>query len=158
MHNDSDEDADSREPKPDNRIVVQYRPIRTSWSQLSVVRHRSYILHLTLSTYCIHSVLCLCSLGMRVLRRMPSYPVWPGPYPSSHCFYPSLCLSGSTGAFLLRTRVGREADSQPDPQEVLKALLGRGPARWQTPRTRQTANMLKMLPQRRSAVAVHYII
>ncbi|KAG8001950.1 Rho guanine nucleotide exchange factor 26 [Nibea albiflora] len=36
LHNDSDEDADSREPKPDNGIVVQYRPIRTSWSQLSV--------------------------------------------------------------------------------------------------------------------------
>lgn len=37
LHNDSDEDADSREAKPDNGIVVQYRPIRTSWSQLSVV-------------------------------------------------------------------------------------------------------------------------
>uniref|UniRef100_G3P7J6 Rho guanine nucleotide exchange factor 26 n=1 Tax=Gasterosteus aculeatus aculeatus TaxID=481459 RepID=G3P7J6_GASAC len=38
LHNDSDEDADSREAKPDNGIVVQYRPIRTSWSQLSVVK------------------------------------------------------------------------------------------------------------------------
>lgn len=38
LHNESDEDADSREPKPDNSIVVQYRPIRTSWSQLSVVK------------------------------------------------------------------------------------------------------------------------
>uniref|UniRef100_A0A3Q1FRK6 Rho guanine nucleotide exchange factor 26 n=1 Tax=Acanthochromis polyacanthus TaxID=80966 RepID=A0A3Q1FRK6_9TELE len=38
LHNDSDEDADSRKPKPDNGIVVQYRPIRTSWSQLSVVK------------------------------------------------------------------------------------------------------------------------
>ncbi|XP_034403950.1 rho guanine nucleotide exchange factor 26-like isoform X2 [Cyclopterus lumpus] len=38
LHNDSDEDADSREPKPDNGIVVQYRPIRTSWSQLTVVK------------------------------------------------------------------------------------------------------------------------
>uniref|UniRef100_A0A1A7YQV7 Rho guanine nucleotide exchange factor (GEF) 26 n=2 Tax=Iconisemion striatum TaxID=60296 RepID=A0A1A7YQV7_9TELE len=38
LHNDSDEDAYPREPKPDNGIVVQYRPIRTSWSQLSVVR------------------------------------------------------------------------------------------------------------------------
>lgn len=38
LHNDSDEDADSRGPKPDNGIVVQYRPIRTSWSQLSVVK------------------------------------------------------------------------------------------------------------------------
>ncbi|KAK5868751.1 hypothetical protein PBY51_009740 [Eleginops maclovinus] len=38
LHNDSDEDADSREPKPDNGIIVQYRPIRTSWSQLSVVK------------------------------------------------------------------------------------------------------------------------
>ncbi|XP_056296326.1 rho guanine nucleotide exchange factor 26-like [Pseudoliparis swirei] len=38
LHNDSDEDADSREPKPDDGIVVQYRPIRTSWSQLTVVK------------------------------------------------------------------------------------------------------------------------
>ncbi|KAM8904168.1 rho guanine nucleotide exchange factor 26-like isoform 1-T2 [Spinachia spinachia] len=38
LHNDSDEDADSREAKPDNGIVVQYRPLRTSWSQLSVVK------------------------------------------------------------------------------------------------------------------------
>ncbi|XP_029026611.1 rho guanine nucleotide exchange factor 26-like [Betta splendens] len=38
LHNDSDEDADSRQPKPDNGIVVQFRPIRTSWSQLSVVK------------------------------------------------------------------------------------------------------------------------
>uniref|UniRef100_A0A8K9WRL9 Rho guanine nucleotide exchange factor 26 n=1 Tax=Oncorhynchus mykiss TaxID=8022 RepID=A0A8K9WRL9_ONCMY len=37
LHNDSDEDQ-SREPKPDEGIVVQYRPIRTSWSQLSVVK------------------------------------------------------------------------------------------------------------------------
>ena len=37
LHNDSDEDAESREPKSDDRIVVQYKPIRTSWSQLSVV-------------------------------------------------------------------------------------------------------------------------
>ncbi|XP_072320249.1 rho guanine nucleotide exchange factor 26-like [Eucyclogobius newberryi] len=38
LHNDSDEDADAREPKPDNNIVVQYKPLRTSWSQLSVVK------------------------------------------------------------------------------------------------------------------------
>lgn len=38
LHNDSDEDAESREPKADESIVVQYKPIRTSWSQLSVVR------------------------------------------------------------------------------------------------------------------------
>ncbi|XP_045069830.1 rho guanine nucleotide exchange factor 26-like isoform X2 [Coregonus clupeaformis] len=37
LHNDSDEDQ-SREAKPDDRIVLQYRPIRTSWSQLSVVK------------------------------------------------------------------------------------------------------------------------
>ncbi|CAB1349309.1 unnamed protein product [Coregonus sp. 'balchen'] len=35
LHNDSDEDQ-FKEPKPADRIVVQYRPIRTSWSQLSV--------------------------------------------------------------------------------------------------------------------------
>ncbi|XP_061682487.1 rho guanine nucleotide exchange factor 26-like [Syngnathoides biaculeatus] len=38
LHNDSDEDADSREPQADNSIVLQYRPIRTSWSQLTVVK------------------------------------------------------------------------------------------------------------------------
>ncbi|CAN9511471.1 unnamed protein product [Ophioblennius macclurei] len=38
LHNDSDEDPDAQEAKPDDGIVVQYRPIRTSWSQLSVVR------------------------------------------------------------------------------------------------------------------------
>nr|XP_057935114.1 rho guanine nucleotide exchange factor 26-like [Doryrhamphus excisus] len=38
LHNDSDEDADSRQPQADKTIVVQYRPIRTSWSQLSVVK------------------------------------------------------------------------------------------------------------------------
>lgn len=39
LHNDSDEDAESKEPKPDKGIVVQFKPIRTSWSQLSVVRN-----------------------------------------------------------------------------------------------------------------------
>ena len=38
LHNDSDEDAESREAKPDDNIVVQSKLIRTSWSQLSVVR------------------------------------------------------------------------------------------------------------------------
>uniref|UniRef100_A0A665U350 Rho guanine nucleotide exchange factor 26 n=1 Tax=Echeneis naucrates TaxID=173247 RepID=A0A665U350_ECHNA len=38
LHNDSDEDADSKDPSSDNGIVVQYRPIRISWSQLSVVK------------------------------------------------------------------------------------------------------------------------
>uniref|UniRef100_A0A8B9GS07 Rho guanine nucleotide exchange factor 26 n=1 Tax=Astyanax mexicanus TaxID=7994 RepID=A0A8B9GS07_ASTMX len=36
LHNDSDEDAESREAKPEDRIVVQNKLIRTSWSQLSV--------------------------------------------------------------------------------------------------------------------------
>ncbi|XP_037830030.1 rho guanine nucleotide exchange factor 26 isoform X2 [Kryptolebias marmoratus] len=47
LHNDSDEDADSRQPKPDNSIVVQYRPIRTSWSQLSVVKKSGLAEHLS---------------------------------------------------------------------------------------------------------------
>ncbi|CAL8362733.1 unnamed protein product [Merluccius merluccius] len=38
LHNDSDEEAEASRPQPDDRIVVQYRPIRTSWSQLSVVK------------------------------------------------------------------------------------------------------------------------
>uniref|UniRef100_A0A673N3A5 Rho guanine nucleotide exchange factor 26 n=1 Tax=Sinocyclocheilus rhinocerous TaxID=307959 RepID=A0A673N3A5_9TELE len=36
LHNDSDEDAEPKEPQPIEGIVVQYKPIRTSWSQLSV--------------------------------------------------------------------------------------------------------------------------
>ncbi|KTG14251.1 hypothetical protein cypCar_00010767 [Cyprinus carpio] len=39
LHNDSDEDAEPKHPQPDESIVVQYKPIRTSWSQLSVVRN-----------------------------------------------------------------------------------------------------------------------
>lgn len=39
LHNDSDEDTEPKQPQPDEGIVVQYRPIRTSWSQLSVVRN-----------------------------------------------------------------------------------------------------------------------
>ncbi|XP_072550857.1 rho guanine nucleotide exchange factor 26-like [Salminus brasiliensis] len=38
LHNDSDEDAESREVKLDDRIMVQNKLIRTSWSQLSVVK------------------------------------------------------------------------------------------------------------------------
>ncbi|KAK7151653.1 hypothetical protein R3I94_008104 [Phoxinus phoxinus] len=38
LHNDSDEDTEPKQPQPDEGIVVQYRPIRTSWSQLSVVK------------------------------------------------------------------------------------------------------------------------
>nr|XP_049580653.1 rho guanine nucleotide exchange factor 26 isoform X1 [Syngnathus scovelli]XP_049580663.1 rho guanine nucleotide exchange factor 26 isoform X9 [Syngnathus scovelli] len=38
LHNDSDEDADSVDAPVDNGIVLQYRPIRTSWSQLTVVK------------------------------------------------------------------------------------------------------------------------
>uniref|UniRef100_A0A8C9S855 Rho guanine nucleotide exchange factor 26 n=1 Tax=Scleropages formosus TaxID=113540 RepID=A0A8C9S855_SCLFO len=38
LHNDSDEDAEPKEPESDNGIVVQYRSPRISWSQLSVVR------------------------------------------------------------------------------------------------------------------------
>lgn len=43
------------------------------------------------------------------------------------------------------TRVGRETDSQPYPQEVLKELLGLTPLTWQSLNTRQAASMLKML-------------
>lgn len=66
LHNDSDEDADSRGPKPDNGIVVQYRPIRTSWSQLTVVRRNTLLSSLyprhftaiqTVGTYC-----CICAV------------------------------------------------------------------------------------------------
>lgn len=124
----------------------------SAWSDIDLTSF-SPSLHTVYTQCCACAVLeCECS------EECCHIQFGPGPYPSSHYFYPSLCLSGSMGAFLLRTRVGREEDSQADPQEVLEALLGQVPARWQTPRTRQTANMLKMLPQRRSAVAVHCII
>ncbi|XP_076851122.1 rho guanine nucleotide exchange factor 26-like [Brachyhypopomus gauderio] len=38
LHGDSDEDAESGEVRADEHIVVQYKPLRTSWSQLSVVK------------------------------------------------------------------------------------------------------------------------
>ncbi|XP_052008442.1 rho guanine nucleotide exchange factor 26-like [Xyrauchen texanus] len=38
LHNDSDEDAEYKEPQPDEGIMILYKPIRTSWSQLSVVK------------------------------------------------------------------------------------------------------------------------
>uniref|UniRef100_A0AAY5EDF6 Rho guanine nucleotide exchange factor 26 n=1 Tax=Electrophorus electricus TaxID=8005 RepID=A0AAY5EDF6_ELEEL len=41
LHDDSDEDVESRDSKPNEDIVVQYKPIRTSWSQLSVVKRLS---------------------------------------------------------------------------------------------------------------------
>uniref|UniRef100_A0A8C5MFZ3 Rho guanine nucleotide exchange factor 26 n=1 Tax=Leptobrachium leishanense TaxID=445787 RepID=A0A8C5MFZ3_9ANUR len=37
LENDSDEDGDSKEQKED-RIVIEYKPLRSTWSQLSVVR------------------------------------------------------------------------------------------------------------------------
>ncbi|KAM9317473.1 rho guanine nucleotide exchange factor 26 [Gastrophryne carolinensis] len=37
LDNDSDEDAEPKEPKED-RIIVEYKPLRSTWSQLSVVR------------------------------------------------------------------------------------------------------------------------
>ncbi|XP_078524050.1 rho guanine nucleotide exchange factor 26 [Lissotriton helveticus] len=37
---DSDEEAESRERKSDERIVIQYRPLRSSWSQLSAVKRK----------------------------------------------------------------------------------------------------------------------
>ncbi|XP_068137008.1 rho guanine nucleotide exchange factor 26 [Hyperolius riggenbachi] len=36
LDNDSDEDPESKEPK--DRIIVEYKPLRSTWSQLSVVR------------------------------------------------------------------------------------------------------------------------
>lgn len=54
--------------------------------------------------------------------------------------------------------MGGEADSQPDPQEVLDTLLGFVPACWQTRHSLQAANMPKMLPLHRRVVALHYII
>lgn len=166
LHDDSDEDADSREPKPDNGIVVQYRPIRISWSQLSVVRHNSYIFF-TISlypvyghTYSIHCAVAVESWNASALKNAvvsSLATVRTHPPTVSAFLCPSLCLSGSTGAYLLGLGwAGRQ--SQPDPQEVLEALLGLVPVGWQTLQPCQTANMLKMLPLQRSAVTLHYVI
>ncbi|XP_039613467.1 rho guanine nucleotide exchange factor 26-like [Polypterus senegalus] len=38
LENDSDEDLEMKEPKSEDRIIVQYRPLRSTWSQLSVVK------------------------------------------------------------------------------------------------------------------------
>lgn len=83
LHNDSDEDADSRGPKPDNGIVVQYKPIRTSWSQLTVVRLEApslssslYIQDTNWNIFSMHLWLCLRSSGMLTLPGMLSRPVW----------------------------------------------------------------------------------
>lgn len=109
LHNDSDEDADSRGPKPDNGIVVQYRPIRTSWSQLSVVRLNALYFPSSLSiqdtnrnTRSMHLWLCLRSSGMLELPGMLSYPVWLQsipilPLPLPPFFY---CLLGVQEHFL----------------------------------------------------------
>ncbi|XP_026557433.1 rho guanine nucleotide exchange factor 26 isoform X2 [Pseudonaja textilis] len=35
---DSDEDVESKEQKSDEKIVIQYKPLRSTWSQLSVVK------------------------------------------------------------------------------------------------------------------------
>uniref|UniRef100_A0A2D4L2C1 Rho guanine nucleotide exchange factor 26 n=2 Tax=Micrurus paraensis TaxID=1970185 RepID=A0A2D4L2C1_9SAUR len=35
---DSDEDAESKEQKSDEKIVIQYKPLRSTWSQLSAVK------------------------------------------------------------------------------------------------------------------------
>ncbi|XP_039345525.1 rho guanine nucleotide exchange factor 26 isoform X3 [Mauremys reevesii] len=35
---DSDEDSESKEQKSEERIVIQYKPLRSTWSQLSVVK------------------------------------------------------------------------------------------------------------------------
>lgn len=34
---DSDEDVESKEHKSDEKIVIQYKPLRSTWSQLSAV-------------------------------------------------------------------------------------------------------------------------
>lgn len=138
LHNDSDEDADSREPKPDNGIVVQYRPIRTSWSQLSVVRKNSYIfLILSLHpvywhSYCIHSLTVeswnASALKNAVISSLATVQTHPPTVGAFLC--PLRWLSGSTGAYLLGLWfTGRQ--SHPDVQEVLVVLRGLMPMCWQ---------------------------
>lgn len=37
---DSDEESEPKEPKTDEKIVVQHKPLRSTWSQLSAVSAR----------------------------------------------------------------------------------------------------------------------
>lgn len=131
LHNDSDEDAESREAKPDNGIVVQYRPIRTSWSQLSVVRQNSHIFLILFlhpvhwHSYCIHyltveswNASALKNAVISILATVQTHPPTVGAF-----LCPLHWLSGSTGAFLLGLGyTGRQ--SHLDIQEVLVVLWG----------------------------------
>ncbi|XP_014344125.1 rho guanine nucleotide exchange factor 26 isoform X2 [Latimeria chalumnae] len=38
LHNDSDEDTEAKEQKGDEKIIVQYKPLQSTWSQLSTVK------------------------------------------------------------------------------------------------------------------------
>lgn len=76
---------------------------------------------------------CLCGAGMLALLGMLSYPVWLHsipilPLPLPPFFF--LLFARENWSISLRTWVGREVDTQPDPQE---ALLGSMPASWTAP-------------------------
>lgn len=163
LHNDSDEDADSRQPKPDTGIVVQYKPIRTSWSQLSVVspNTREYK-ELCFYTHIRHIVYTQCCGILECQRSEECCQIQFGcsPHPSSHCLclppVPSSSIRERRGSSS-STRVGREMDGQPRPQEVLKELLGLTPLSWKTLNTRQAASMRKMLPGEGHPEALRYV-
>lgn len=98
---------------------------------------------------------------MLVLQRMLSYPVWPQSIPILPPFLPSSAphsaYQGVQEHFLLGLGW---ADSQTVRQTHRKSwkCCRAQCLCWQTPHSHQTANMLKMLPLQRSAVALHYII
>lgn len=122
LHNDSDEDAEARKPKPDKDIVVQYRPIRTSWSQLSVVRMNSRAVLTCLSAslaYSVYSVSAepwnssaLRNAAVSSLAAGHTHPPTPAAF-----LCPPCCLSGSSSCS------SGWAGRQLEPQEVSEALL-----------------------------------
>lgn len=111
LHNDSDEDADSRGSKPDDAIVVQYRPLRTSWSQLTVVRLHTLFFSssLAIREYLQYTLVAVFKQfrNASASRNAVISSLAAVPYPSSHFLCRFLLFVGSTGAFSSRRWVGR---------------------------------------------------
>lgn len=77
MDIDSDEDSEPKEQKTDEKIVVQYKPLRSTWSQLSVVS--VYLLHSQLENkYSVQEWMeasAIFSLTFMILMLFPKHKV-----------------------------------------------------------------------------------
>lgn len=172
LHNDSDEDADSSEDQPDRGIVLQYRPIRISWSQLSVVRHNTasvlLLIYRSLSfstsstqtniQYVLTAVAVESWYASALKNAVISSLATVHPHPPTVAAILTLFIRECRS---ISSRVGwegREANSQPEPQKVLQALLGLMPVCWQTLHNHQTVNVYKILLLQSSVMALYYII